>query len=120
MLLLKVAKITTNLTNSFFLSDWVQVGIEVYIPHRKCQVKPHSSPWFLAACHCVKSFCIWSYSGLHFPTFGLNTERYGVSLRIQSECGRMQTRMTPNTETFHAVCATVVAHRKHFFSFVPI
>ena len=29
---------------------WVRVGIDVYIPHRKCQVKPHSSPWFLASC----------------------------------------------------------------------
>ena len=31
-------------------SEWVQVGIDVYIPHRKCKVKPHSSPWFSAAC----------------------------------------------------------------------
>ena len=30
--------------------QWVQVGIEVYIPHGKYQVKPHSSPWFSAAC----------------------------------------------------------------------
>ena len=30
--------------------EWVQVGINVYIPHRKYQVKPHSSPWFSAAC----------------------------------------------------------------------
>ena len=30
--------------------EWVQVGIDVYIPHRKCQVKPHPSPWFSAAC----------------------------------------------------------------------
>ena len=29
--------------------EWVQVGIDVYTPHRKYQVKPHSSPWFLAA-----------------------------------------------------------------------
>ena len=29
---------------------WVQVGIDVYIPHCKYQVKPHSSPWFSAAC----------------------------------------------------------------------
>ena len=29
---------------------WVQVGIDVYISHRKYQVKPHSSPWFSAAC----------------------------------------------------------------------
>ena len=28
--------------------EWVQVGIDVYIPHHKYQVKPHSSPWFLA------------------------------------------------------------------------
>ena len=30
--------------------EWVQVGIDVYIPHRKYQVKPNSSPWFSAAC----------------------------------------------------------------------
>ena len=30
--------------------EWIQVGIDVYIPHRKYQVKPHSSPWFSAAC----------------------------------------------------------------------
>ena len=35
--------------------------------------------------HCVKTVRIRSYSGLHFPAFGLNTERYGVSHRIQSE-----------------------------------
>ena len=29
--------------------EWVQVGIDVYIPHRKYQVKPHSSPWFSTA-----------------------------------------------------------------------
>ena len=28
----------------------LQVGIDVYIPHRKYQVKFHSSPWFSAAC----------------------------------------------------------------------
>ena len=30
--------------------EWVQVEIDVYIPHRKNQVKLHSSPWFSAAC----------------------------------------------------------------------
>ena len=29
---------------------WVQVGIDVYIPHRKYGIKCHSSPWFSAAC----------------------------------------------------------------------
>ena len=28
---------------------WFQVGTDVYIPHCKYQVKPHSSPWFSAA-----------------------------------------------------------------------
>ena len=31
-------------------SEWIQVGIDVYNPHRKYEVKPHSSPWFSAAC----------------------------------------------------------------------
>ena len=30
--------------------DWVQVGIDVCIPHRKYKVKLHLSPWFSAAC----------------------------------------------------------------------
>ena len=53
--------------------------------------------------HCVKSVRIRSYSGPHFPAFGLNTERYSVSLRIQSECGKIRTRITPNRDTFYAV-----------------
>ena len=51
-------KISLNLKISLYLASaaasqfckWVQVGIDVYIPHRKYQVKPHSSPWFPAAC----------------------------------------------------------------------
>ena len=30
--------------------DWVQVGIDVNVLHRKYQIKPHSSQWFSAAC----------------------------------------------------------------------
>ena len=30
--------------------EWVPVETDVYIPHRKYQVKPHSSPWFSASC----------------------------------------------------------------------
>ena len=52
--------------------------------------------------HCVKSARIGSYSGPHFPAFGLNMERYSVSFRIQSECGKMQTRITPNADNFYA------------------
>ena len=49
--------------------------------------------------HCLKSVRIQSYSGPHFPAFGLNTERYGV----RSECGKMRTRITLNMDIFHAV-----------------
>ena len=51
-----------------------------------------------------KSDSIRSYSGPHFPAFGLNMERYSVSLRNQSECGKMRTRITPNTDNLYAVC----------------
>ena len=40
-------------------------------------------------------FHIRSFSGPHFPAFGLKT----VSFRIQSECGKLRTRKMPNTET---------------------
>ena len=33
--------------------EWVQVRIDVYIPHCKYQAKPYSSPWFSAACAAV-------------------------------------------------------------------
>ena len=33
--------------------EWVQVGYDVCIPHRKYEVKPHPSPWFSAACAAV-------------------------------------------------------------------
>ena len=33
----------------------IQVGIGVYVPHCKYQVKPHSSPWFSATCAAVSS-----------------------------------------------------------------
>ena len=40
---------------------------------------------------------------IYFPAFGLNTGRYEVSLRIQSECRKMRARISPNTDTFYAV-----------------
>ena len=44
-----IFKVSASATASEFC-EWVQVGIDVYIPHRKYQVKPHLSPWFSAAC----------------------------------------------------------------------
>ena len=51
----------------------------------------------------VKSVRIRSHSGPHFLAFGLNTGRYEVSLRIRSECEKMQTRINRNRDTFYAV-----------------
>ena len=53
--------------------------------------------------HWVKSVRIWNYSVPYFPSFRLNTERYSVFLRIQFECRKIRTRITPNTDTFNAV-----------------
>ena len=39
-----------------------------------------------------KAFKCEVFSGLYFPTFGLNTERYRVSLRIQSDGGKIRTQ----------------------------
>ena len=61
------------------------------------------SSFFLSLQYCVKSGRIWSFSSPHFSAFEVNTKRYGVSLRIQSESGKTRTRKTPNTDTFHAV-----------------
>ena len=46
----------------------------------------------------LKSVRIRSYSGPYFPAFGLQTERCGVSLRIQSKCEKIQTRIKPNVK----------------------
>ena len=43
-----IFKLSTSAADSEFY-EWVEVGFDVYIPHRKCQVKPHSSPWFSTA-----------------------------------------------------------------------
>ena len=53
--------------------------------------------------HCVKSVLIQNYSGPYFPVFRLKMERYAVSLRIQSKCGKTRTRLTPNMDPVNAV-----------------
>ena len=55
--------------------EWVQVGVDVYIPHRKYQVKPHSSPWFSAACAAAMFMEI---------TFFVRTKRINLLILKQS------------------------------------
>ena len=42
--------------------------------------------------YCVKSVRIRRFSGSYFPAFGLNMERYSVSLRIHSEYEKIRSR----------------------------
>ena len=64
-------------------------------------------PSILQKIHCVKRVRIRSFSGPYFSAFGLSTERYGVSLPIQSKCGKIRTWITPNMDTFHAVIDSI-------------
>ena len=43
------------------------------------------------------------YSELFWSAFSRIPTEYWEILRIQSECGKMQTRITSNTDTFHTV-----------------
>ena len=54
----------------------------------------------------LKIFCISKLPIIYesyFLAFGLNTEIYEVNFHIQSECWKIPTRKTPNTNTFDAV-----------------
>ena len=65
--------------------------------------------------HYVKSVCIRSSSGPYFLALRLITERYSVSLRIQSKYGKIRTRITPDTETFYAVVEEILCKLMHAF-----
>ena len=72
--------------------------------------------------HCVKSVHIRSYSGPYFPAFGLNTDGTPVLMSVFNKVVglynfikkrlqvfspysiQIQTRITPNTDNFYAVC----------------
>ena len=43
------------------------------------------------------------YSELFWSAFSRIRTEYSVSLRIQSECGKIWTRISPNTDTFYTV-----------------
>ena len=45
----EIFKLSASTAASEFC-EWVRIGIDVYIPHHKYEVKPHSSSLFPAAC----------------------------------------------------------------------
>ena len=55
------------------------------------------------------------FSVPHMPVSGLNTERYSVSLCIQSEYGKIRTRKIPYLNIFHALYVYL-----NLQSFIPI
>ena len=60
------------------------------------------------------------FSGPYFPAFGMNTEKYGVSLCIQSKCRKIRTRKTPNTDIFQAVELVWPKKQHHLKSWVKL
>ena len=51
----------------------------------------------------VRIFPHGDFSAQNIPIFGLNTEKYRVSLQIQSECEKIRSYKTPNMVTFYVV-----------------
>ena len=58
------------------------------------------------------------FSGSYFPAFGLNTEIYGVHLRIQSKYRKIRTKQTPCLDICHAVNGSPFKVMKHAFYFI--
>ena len=78
-------------------SEWIWEKNVLHTKSTRCYFE------FRNYLHWVKSVRIRSFSGPYFPAFGQNTERLIVSLCIQSKCGKIRTRKTQHTATFHAV-----------------
>ena len=85
------------------------MGLQFYVPPSKTnsQFYVEGGYHFDISVYCVKSVRTRSYSGQYFPSFGLNTERYRVSLRIQSKCGKILTSITKNKDTLYAVIIVI-------------
>ena len=86
------------------MENFIFCAVFISLDYYKLYYKMEQSSYdLLFRNHCLKNVRIWSYSGLYFPAFGLNTERYGVVLLIRSKCGKIRTRITLNRDTFHSV-----------------
>ena len=73
----------------FMLYKWYQIAQRI----------TNNCEWF--SMH--KKYPYWSEFFLHFPAFGLNTEYLSASSPNAGKCGKMRTRITPNTNTFYVV-----------------
>ena len=69
----------------------------------------------------ILTFTVWKvskygvFSGPYFPVYGLNTERYGVSLSVFSpNAGKYGSELAPYLDTFHVDCVKALIN---FFFF---
>ena len=111
--------ISKNLCKQLLLIfDWVQI-------------KPLQCLLFYNTCTAWKVSKYRIFSGPYFPAFGLNTERYGVSLRIQPVCEKIRTRKNsvfghfsrgdeePNLhDIFNIICIMFICASFLFQSFI--
>ena len=84
-------------------------------PNKSCvylNIEP-INPVFLKTYHCVKSVRIRSYSGLHFSRIFPHSDWIQriqcispYSVRMWENVGKIQTEISPNTESFQAVYTT--------------
>ena len=70
---------------------------------------------------CLKIVHIRSYSTPYFTAFGLNLERYRVSLRIQSECGKtraitLEKKFEPTKYPREMISDSRNIHEKNFWT----
>ena len=65
--------------------------------------------------HYVKSARIRSYSCPHFPAFGPTTEKYFVSLCIQSKCGENADENNSEYENFLCSVKFQFSFKKRYF-----
>ena len=73
-------------------STWNGVLFQRYSLHKKCPYLEFH--WSIFS-------CIRTENGVFKVNYKVNAKIYKVNLRIQSKCGKMQTRETPNMDIFY-------------------
>ena len=92
-----------QLTSFYMMGTLVVKGLINNPNHRLFANSNLMTPKKIQNILCLEIVRIRSFSGPYFSAFRLSTKRYGASLCIQFKCGKIRTRKTPNTATFHAV-----------------
>ena len=91
------------------ITEWVEICIDCYIPHRKFQLKPHSSPWFTT---CVVAI---AHRNHYFHQYHQNVTHENKKLFCDSRnhCKRvLKDARSNNAETTRCSAASqlIVAH----------